>query len=316
MRNTVTILGINGHVGHAAAVAFAEAGWTVRGMGRSNRHPIPGVEFVKGDAESVEDMKAAIGESEVVFDGLNLPYHQWDHGRMEGQKARVIAALGRAGKTLLFPGNIYNYAASARVVAPETPQVPHTARGAIRVRTEKLLRDAAARGDCRVVVLRAGDFFGPGSSFDWFDQLILREASKGRLAQVSAPGIGHSWAYLPDLGRAIVKLAEIRDTLGAFENFHFAGHWATGAELVAAIEKAAPVKLKVLPPPVTLLRLMGLANPIMREIVKMRYLWENEMELVDPRLDAILGPDFRTPFDEAVAASVEPFFSVGSKAAA
>jgi hypothetical protein len=43
----------------------------------------------------------------------------------------------------------------------------------------------------------------------------------------------------------------------------------------------------------------------------MRYLWVNEMELVDPRLDAILGPDFGTPFEEAVAATVAEL--VGAK---
>ena len=46
----------------------------------------------------------------------------------------------------------------------------------------------------------------------------------------------------------------------------------------------------------------------------MRYLWNNPMELVDPRLDDILGPDFNTPFEQAVAATVKPFFA--QKAAA
>ena len=54
---------------------------------------------------------------------------------------------------------------------------------------------------------------------------------------------------------------------------------------------------------------MGLVDPLMREVGKMRYLWENPMELKDDRLDAILGPDFGTPFEEAVAATVAPFFA-------
>ena len=39
------------------------------------------------------------------------------------------------------------------------------------------------------------------------------------------------------------------------------------------------------------------------------------MELKDSRLDAILGPDFATPFDEAVAATVAPFFGAEKLAA-
>jgi hypothetical protein len=47
----------------------------------------------------------------------------------------------------------------------------------------------------------------------------------------------------------------------------------------------------------------------MREVNKMRYLWQNPMRLRDDRLDALLGPDFTTPFEEAIAATVTPFFA-------
>jgi hypothetical protein len=47
----------------------------------------------------------------------------------------------------------------------------------------------------------------------------------------------------------------------------------------------------------------------------MAYLWEHPMELKDTRLDAILGPRFNTPFAEAVAETVTPFF-VEERAAA
>src|SRR5688572_27790956 len=117
--NKVTILGINGHIGHHAAQAFVAAGWDVTGMGRSNKQPIPSVTFIKGDAGSIDDMRRAIGDTDVVFNALNLPYHQWDKGRKEAQTERVIAAMGKTGKTLLFPSNIYNYAASDRVVTPD-----------------------------------------------------------------------------------------------------------------------------------------------------------------------------------------------------
>ena len=52
----------------------------------------------------------------------------------------------------------------------------------------------------------------------------------------------------------------------------------------------------------------------MREVVKMRYLWNNPMELVDPRLERLLGPDFGTPLDTAIAATVSG--SIGQQTAA
>ena len=74
--------------------------------------------------------------------------------------------------------------------------------------------------------------------------------------------------------------------------------------------------LEVTPFPWTALRLIGIAVPMMREVVKMRYLWENTMELRDERLDALLGADFGTPFEAAIAETVRPFFPAAIKQAA
>jgi nucleoside-diphosphate-sugar epimerase len=311
----VIVIGINGHVGHHIAKAFVTAGWDVAGFGRSNKQPIAGVRFIKGDAEDVEAMREAIGDTEVVVNALNLPYHQWDQGRMEAQNAGVIAALGTSGKTLLFPGNIYNYAATDRVVTPDLKQRPQTPRGEIRVRVEALYEAAAKRGDIQAIILRAGDFYGPESTSDWFDLAMLREAKKGKFAMMGARAVGHSWAYLPDLGRAFEKLAWHRGEFGAFENFHFAGNYVTPEQMAEAAQAAAPIKLKLGVFPRILFKAVGLVDPAMREVGKMGYLWENPMELRDTRLDAILGPDFATPFGEAVAATVGPFFAAEKLAA-
>ena len=305
-KSKVTVLGINGHIGHYAALAFVEAGWDVTGFGRSNKQPIEGMTFVAGDADSVADMAQAIGDAEVVVNALNLPYDKWFNGAMEAQTARVVEAMGTGSKTMLYPGNIYSFAASLRNVTPDAPQQPQTPRGAIKVRSENLLKQAAARGDMQVIIIRAGDFYAPNNHGDWFDQGILRE--QGKVAAPSDHSIGHSWAYLPDLGKAFEKLAWHRKELGAFENFHFAGHFVTSGELVSAVQKAAPAPLRVTAFPWAMLKVIGLFSPVMREVGKMRYLWQNPMRLTDPRLDDLLGPDFGTPYQQAINATVAPFF--------
>jgi len=311
----IIVLGINGHIGNAVARAFVAAGYAVTGFGRSNKHPIPGVAFIKGDAADVEAMRAAIGDTDLVFNALNLPYHQWTEGRMEAQTEKVIAALGATGKTLLFPGNIYNYAASDRAVTPDLAQHPQTPRGEIRVRVENLYRAAAARGDMQFLMLRAGDFFGPNTAGDWFDLAMMTGAGKGKVAVMGVNGVGHSWAYLPDLGRAFVKVSEARGRLGSFENFHFAGHFVTPEQMRDAIATVAPQSTKFGSVARWMFPLIGLVDPSMRDIAKMAYLWENPMELRDARLDAILGKNFGTSFGEAVATTVAPFFTQARVAA-
>ena len=105
-KRKVVILGVNGHIGSFTARAFAEAGWEVTGMARTDKHKLAGVRFVEGDSDTVEDMRRAIGDIDVVVNALNLPYDKWDKGRKEGQMARVLEAMGTSGKTMLFPGNI------------------------------------------------------------------------------------------------------------------------------------------------------------------------------------------------------------------
>lgn len=312
---TIAILGINGHVSQAVARAFLARGWRVIGFGRSNRARINGVEFIKGDAGLLADMKAAVTGAGVVFNGLNLPYDKWFNGAAEALNARVIEAVSGESRTLLFPGNIYNYKASDAVVTPDTRQDPQTPRGAIRMRMEDQLEKASAAGAFQAIILRAGDFFGPDTDGTILDALVLREAAKGKVALSSKRATRHAWAYLPDLGEAFAILAEKRGELGASENFHFAGHFVSPNETFAAIERAAKRRLKLVPTPWTTLRLAGLFMPVLRELVKMRYLWDNEMRLKDDRLDALLGAGFGTPYDEAIARAAAPFFAKARKTA-
>ena len=308
-KSKVVVLGVNGHIGQAVARAFVAKGWDVVGMARTEKQPLAGVTFVAGNSDSVEDMRRAIGDAQVVVNALNMPYDQWFEGRMEAQMGRVIEAMGRTGKTMLFPGNIYNYAADSDVLTPELPQVPPTVRGELRVRVERIFEAAAARGDFQVIILRAGDFYGPNTKGDWFDQIVMREIKARKVSVNGTRGVGHSWAYLPDLGRAFEALASLRSTLGGFERFHFAGHHVTPGQMTAAIVKAAPVEIKTGIFPFWMLRLLGIIDPVIREVAKMRYIWRHPLKLTDPRLDALLGEGFGTLFETAVAATVSPFFA-------
>src|SRR5689334_13151388 len=134
----VTVLGLNGHLGIAMVDAFASAGHDVTGFGRSNKHPDPRVGFFKGDAEKVEDIRAAIADADVVINALNLRYDLWDNGRLEAQAARVVEALGSSGKTMMFAGSIYNYPAADGVITPDAEQRPAMRRGVLRATVEGL----------------------------------------------------------------------------------------------------------------------------------------------------------------------------------
>lgn len=307
MTDTITILGINGRNGQEVAKAFVSAGWHVIGMGRTNRAKLAGVEFVEGDANNVDDIKRATARAGVVFNALNLPYDKWDKGRAEALLSRVLTALKGSGKTMLFPGNIYNYSAKQHLITPDTPQQPEKDKGRIRVRMEEMLARATTEDNLQVIIIRSADFYAPHAVETNFDLAMLARLKSKILQYPGKLEVGHSWAYLPDLGRAYVKIAEARAELPRFENFQFRGHYATGHEMIAAIQAVLPQRLKVKLVPWWLLRIIGTFVPVLRAVVEMNYLWAEPHRLEDKKLEALLGPNFETPFEQAVASTVRSY---------
>ncbi|MCB1517310.1 MAG: NAD-dependent epimerase/dehydratase family protein [Hyphomicrobiaceae bacterium] len=303
----VVVLGINGRIGQEVARAFVAAGYETSGMGREDRVHLTGVRFVQGDAANAADIRRAVDGADIVVNALNLPYDKWDKGRSEAQLAGVLEALRGSGKLLMFPGNIYNYAASQHVLSPETPFHPQKDKGEIRVRMEQMLKDASARGDVRVCIIRSGDFFAPHATGSMFDLALMRRKKDKVFELPMKPDMKHTWAYLPDLARVYVKLAEKSDELVAFQTFHYRGYFVTGDRLVDALQASVAAPWKIGAVPWNMLGVIGWFVPVVREVVKMSYLFRTPHELVDPRLDAILGPDFNTPFDEAIAKTVRSY---------
>lgn len=303
----VVILGINGRVGQEIAKAFVAENYFVSGMGRDDRAKLAGVRFVQGNADHETDLKRAVAGQDIVVNALNLPYDKWDQGRAEAQLARVLKTLKGSGKMLMFPGNIYNYSADQHVLTPQTPYEPEQDKGQIRVRMEQQLEEASKHGDVKVVIIRSGDFYAPDAHETNFDLAILARKKSKILQMPTKMVMMHTWAFLPDLARVYPKVAALGDHLAAFERFHFRGHFVSGHELVDAIQAVLPQKWKVAQLPWGLMGVIGWFVPVVREVVKMSYLFRTPHELRDERLDEILGPNFDTPFEDAVAQTIRSY---------
>jgi nucleoside-diphosphate-sugar epimerase len=152
------------------------------------------------------------------------------------------------------------------------------------------------------LVVRAGDFFGPGAANNWFSQGLVKPGTRPTI--IHNPGardVGHQWAYLPDVAETMVRLVE-EASLTPFSTFHMDGHWdATGTTMTNAIvrvlgDPTVPVRQL----PWWLLEIAGLFAATPRELVEMRYLWREPVRLDNAHLLATLGSEPRTPLDDAV----------------
>jgi nucleoside-diphosphate-sugar epimerase len=91
-------------------------------------------------------------------------------------------------------------------VTQDSPQHPATRKGAIRVELEQRLKAATAQG-ARVIIVRAGDFFGPQAGNSWFSRGLIKPGQPITAVNLPGePGVGHQWSYLPDVARTMVAL--------------------------------------------------------------------------------------------------------------
>jgi nucleoside-diphosphate-sugar epimerase len=305
MTGRIIILGGAGQLGRAAAQAFKAQGWQVASLvrGRSAGGAAAGTEIIEVDARDGESVIAAAAGADVVLHALNAPFGEWPHVAIPLAETAIAAARAN-GATLVFPGNLYNYGAGMPARVDEAaPMHPTSRKGAIRVAVETRMREAAAAG-VRTIVLRAGDYFGGDGLGAWFDRVIVKEIGAGRLTWPGPLDCVHEWAYLPDYAQALVKLVEARGRLAPFAAFGFAGHAVTGRAFATAMARACRRDFKIGFMPWRLLKLIGFAVPVFRELNEISYLWSVPHAIDGAALEAVIGELPHTPLDQAVAAAL------------
>jgi nucleoside-diphosphate-sugar epimerase len=310
MNETVLILGANGRFGRVAAQAFAEAGWNVVGQVRKPLVDVSagGVSECRIAVTETARIAAAAAGASVVVNAMSCLYTRWDTEALPLNTAAIEIARALHA-TLMFPGNVYNYGSPIPAeITESTPQRFTNRKGEIRCQMEAGIRVDGLRS----VIVRAGDFFGGPGSGSWMDQAILRDIGKGRITYPGPRHLEHPWAYLPDLARTFVQLAEVRDRLAAHDAFHFPGHTLSGDDLIAAITRAArrcglldidrdPAVKGI---PWSLIRIAGILNPMLRELARMSYLWREPHRLSSERLMQFIGEIPHTALDTALDATL------------
>jgi nucleoside-diphosphate-sugar epimerase len=301
MTGTVLILGANGRFGAAATRAFSNAGWDVRAASRRGDTPTgPRVTPIACDVADRPAVIHAARGVDVIVHAVNPPYHHWTKA-MPVQTANVIAAGLSSGATVMIPGNVYTFGENARTILSEADvSAPTTRKGRLRLTMETAFEGAAAQG-LRTIILRGGDFIEAAKTGNWFDSFLTNKVQQGRFTYPGRMDAVHAWAYLPDMARAMVMLAEQRDALDPFTKIGFEGYSLTGTELEAAVSDAVGRPLKTGGMPWPLLRVMGLFNPVVREVIEMRYLWDTPHRIDGSALRNLLPEFVPTPLPAAMA---------------
>lgn len=308
-KKTALVLGATGGVGGGIAAALIRHGWHVRAMARNvaaaRNAGAAGIEWVEGDAMRRTDVERAASGAAIIVHAVNPPnYMNWDRLVLPMIDNTIAAARAAGGARIVLPGTIYNFDPEATpVIDADSVQQPKSRKGRIRVALEERLERAAP--EVPSLVLRAGDFFGPGVRSSWFAQAMVAGGKPVRRIVNPARGGGHSWAYLPDLAETFALLLDAPERLAPFEVLQFEGlHDECGTRMVEAIRRVGGGNVPVYGFPWWLMRLLGAFGGFPREAAEIAPYWRHPVRLDNSRLVALLGPEPRTPLDEAIRASL------------
>ena len=313
MNKSALIVGATGGIGGETARALLARGWTVRALHRDPARAarqfaaLGAIEWLQGDAMNAADVVNAAQGVGLLVHAANPPgYRNWRGLALPMLESSIAAAKAVAAR-LVLPGTVYNFGPDALpLVSESSPQHPKTRKGAIRVAMEQRL-EQASRDGVRVLIVRAGDFFGPVAGNNWFSQAFVKPGKAVR--SVTYPGqrqAGHAWAYLPDLAATIVRLAERDAELASFEVFNFGGHWfERGVALAEATRRAAGLpNAPIRRFPWFAIYLLAPFVETFREMLEMRYLWRTSLQLDNRKLVAFLGEEPHTELDGALRATL------------
>ncbi len=311
---TALVIGITGSFGREAAGALLRHGWQVQALHRdpsaaASSSKLPNsVQWLKGDAMHSSDVVEAARGTELIVHAANPPnYRNW-RGLALPMLDNTIAAARSSNARILMPATIYNFGANAPTVVTETsPQIPTSRKGQVRVEMELKLQKASLEG-VRSIVVRAGDFFGPGAGNSWLTRGMIMSRDRARSVYYPGPrDVGHAWAYLPDLAETMTRLIACGRPMSAYEVFHFRGHWFEhGVEMAEGACRALSIsKHRIKPFPWWAVKLGSPFVNACREMLEMRYLWQISLQLDNSKLRALIGAETHTPLEEALAATLD-----------
>jgi len=294
-----------GPAGAATARLLAERGDTVKVVSRSSRAKESGIEHLSLDAAVQERLTEVARGATAIYNCACPPYHRWARD-WPPLAASVAAAAEASGAVLVVLSNLYGYGPVDGKITEDLPLAATGPKGRVRARVWEQAKEMHAQGRIRMVEARASDFFGPGvTDGGHLASRVLPPLLRGRTVQVLGdPDTPHSWTYLPDVARTLVRLA------GEERSWGRAWHVPTAPPLSirAMAEKLGKqagvpgVRVRQLPP--ALVRVLSVFSTLLRELQEVRYQFTRPFVVDSSAYTAAFGEE-ATPLDVQVEATVD-----------
>lgn len=289
-----------GPVGRALVERLVAAGIETRVATRSGRASVPaGVEVIGADVSDRDQAIEACSGAGIVYSCVGLSYKGWSE-RWPPMMAGMLDGAAAAGARFVFMDNCYMYGPVAVPMTEDLPLTDHGDKPAARAEITRMWQEADRAGRVEAASVRASDFYGPGVVYAALGERSIGRLARGRSAQVIGdPDQLHSFAYVPDIARALVTVGQADDAMGQAWNVPNAPDRTVRQVLqMFADELGQPLEIQAVPKP--LMTVLGLFSADIRELKEMLYQWERPFQVDASKFTSRFWSDV-TPWEQGVA---------------
>ena len=261
------------------------------------------VEIVAGDATDSSIVHQICKEADAVFHCAMPSYTEWP-AKFPPLTKGILEGVSRAGAKLIYGDNLYMYGdTEGRPISENLPSAATGHKGKVRAEMAEMLLNAHKKGEVQVVIGRGSDFYGPQVVNSAFGEMFFKAALSGKPANLLGNiDLPHTYTYIKDFSKALVKLSENDKALGQIWHIPNATTMTT-RQLVELVEKEIGQSIKIRAAGRLMVTLLGLFNPMIKEVKETMYEWEHPYIVDHSKFEQTLGADV-TPHEVAIKETV------------
>lgn len=295
------ILGAGGAIGKELARELKNFTSEVRLVGWNPQKINEDDELFRGDLTDELFVEKAVKGADVAYLTAGLPYQAkvWQE-QWPVIMQHVISACKRHKCRLVFFDNIYLYhPGKLSPMIEETEINPVSKKGQVRAQIAGMLMQEVSSGKLEALIARSADFYGPGIENSLFMELIVKKLKAGKKANwFCSTRNKHNFTYTPDAAKATALLGNTESAFG--QVWHLPTVSAlTMQQWIDTVAEELKTSGKVMIISGFMLGMLGLFNPVLREMKEMLYQYDRDYEFDSSKFETVFKVT-PTPVEEAL----------------
>ncbi len=308
-----TILGAGGVIGTETARALRAYTKEIRLVSRNPKKIHEDDILFPADLTDPDQTDRAVAGSEIAYLTVGLPYsaRAWEKTWPLVMK-NVIGACKKHQTKLVFFDNVYPYGKVKGPMTENTLYQPISKKGTVRKLVAEMLLEAVEKGEIEALIARSADFYGPATPQSFITAMVFENFAKGKKAQwMVRDDVKHALTYTPDAGKATALLGNTPEAYDQVWHLPTDPDALTGKEFIeqAAAAFGVPPKYTVLKK--SLLRILVVFVPVIRESMEMLYQMEDDYIFYSSKFDRTFN--FKTTrYKDGIIATAKYYSGISS----